>query len=78
MSRFHFSREFKRLSGRSPWQYLTDLRMERSSYLPIDSGHSIGEIARECGFQDTSYFCKVFRKSFNASPAEYRRIHNRA
>ena len=71
-SRFHFSRIFKRWYGAAPSTFLHDMRMKRAVRLLQTERITIKEIADRCGFTDTSYFCKVFRKEFDISPEGFR------
>jgi AraC-like DNA-binding protein len=72
LSRYHFSREFKKYLQASPADFIHKLRMEKALNM-IQSGHStIQNIADECGFQSASYFCRAFLKDFGISPGKYR------
>ena len=71
-SRFHFSRIFKEWYGAGPSNFLHDMRMKRAVRLLQTERITIKEIADRCGFTDTSYFCKVFRKEFQISPEGFR------
>lgn len=72
ISKFHLSREFKKLTGTTIGNYLTAKRVShakkqlRFTNLPLDA------IARECGLSDTSYFVKVFKSAEGMTPGEYR------
>lgn len=70
MSGGHFSRTFKDYMKISPLNYLIQIRIDESIKLLQKSNLSIGEIALRCGFNDFSYFCKVFRKKMNCTPHE--------
>lgn len=72
MSEGHFSRTFKEYMKISPLNYLIQIRIDESIKLLQKSDLSIGEIAFRCGFNDFSYFCKVFRKKMNCNPHEIR------
>lgn len=71
-SRFHFSRVFKQWYGDGPSHFLHEMRMKRAVRLLQTERKTIKEIADRCGFTDTSYFCKVFRKEFDISPEKFR------
>lgn len=71
-SPWHFSRKFRKISGQSPNQYLLALKMQYAVQLLENTLDSIKEVALKCGYDDPSYFCKVFRKFHNASPGKYR------
>lgn len=71
-SRYHFSRLFTARRGISPGAFIRELRLNRAVKLLQTEKMSVKEVASACGFDDTSYFCKAFRKSFGVSPAKFR------
>lgn len=56
----------------SPIEYLRNYRIEKGAYLLEISDMSITEIAYEVGFNDASYFSKVFGQLIGCSPQNYR------
>ena len=73
MSEFHFSRMFKRTTGRSPSQYFIGLKMEKARDLLRKTRKSIIEIGLEVGYTNPSHFAQVFRRETGSSPGSYRR-----
>ncbi len=73
LSRFHFSRLFRRSQGVSPGAFLINLRMKQALRLIQTEALSVKEISGICGFKDPSYFCKVFRRYFEESPEKFRK-----
>ena len=71
-SRYHFSRLFSAKRGIPPGAFIRELRLNRAVKLLQTEKMSVKEVASACGFDDTSYFCKAFRKSFGVSPAKFR------
>lgn len=69
----HFSKLVTERMGRSFTQLLAQMRVDRARELLCHSGHSLGDIALECGFYDQSHFNKVFRAAMSMSPGDYRR-----
>ena len=57
----------------TPTEYLTRHRVDAAARLLRESSMCAAEIAAACGFSDASYFCKVFRRAFGCTPAQYRR-----
>lgn len=54
-------------------EYLTGVRLELAKKLLRGYEMKIKEIAHQCGFEDSNYFCRIFRKHTARSPTEYRR-----
>jgi AraC family transcriptional regulator len=73
MSEFHFSRMFKRTTGKSPSQYFIGLRMEKAQTLLRETRKEIIEVALDVGYTSPSHFAQVFRRESGCSPIEYRR-----
>lgn len=64
---------FKRNLNTSPMDYLLHHRISIASMLLRDTDKTTADIALECGFNSSSYFCKVFRTIKGCSPKEYRK-----
>lgn len=72
MSKDHFIRRFKAELGQTPLAYITQRRIERAELLLITSDMTVKEIAFRLGYEDFSYFNRVFRKWVGMTPLEYR------
>ncbi len=72
-SEFHFIRFFKEQTGRTCKDYVNTIRLEKAANLLEDSSLSITEIAYAVGYNDLSYFIKVFRNKYGIPPHRYRR-----
>lgn len=75
VSQSHLSRSFRKETGLSPIEYLSIVRLEHSIKLLVTTNLSINEIATLCGFSNSNYFSKVFRKKFGYTPSDYRKNH---
>jgi AraC-like DNA-binding protein len=71
MSKFHFSRLFKQHMGISFKQYLNLKRIEAAKVLISQHGHNVTEAGFAVGFNDASYFSRVFRELEGRSPKCY-------
>lgn len=72
MSEGQFCRVFKQNMKMSPMQYLLRYRILQSCHLLQETEKKIGEIANLTGFNNISYFNKVFLKIIGCTPKEYR------
>ena len=72
-SRSHISHSFKKHTGKSFREYLTDLRIDDARSLLRYSGLSVTEIASSVGFGDSNYFSNLFKKKTGYSPLSYRK-----
>ncbi|HBY5118543.1 TPA: AraC family transcriptional regulator, partial [Klebsiella pneumoniae] len=54
-------------------EYLTRVRLEKAKQLLRGYDLKVKEIAHNCGFVDSNYFCRVFKRYTERSPSEYRR-----
>lgn len=71
LSRFHFCRSFKNIAGQTLTQYLNAMRIDKAALMLKNENRDITDVAALCGFNDSNYFCKVFRKYKNMSPSEF-------
>lgn len=72
LSLFHFSREFRRVAGVSPYAYIRRRRIARSALLLAGSKMPIEEIARIVGFKTHAHFSGAFLKTVGMTPRTYR------
>jgi AraC-like DNA-binding protein len=69
-SRFHFIRLFKTIYGKTPHQYLINVRIENAKLL-LQRGSSITETCLSVGFQSVTSFTALFKKYTKLSPSAY-------
>lgn len=72
MSRKYFCEYFKKMSGKTPVEFLNCYRIERACEKLLHTDLPVTQIALECGFNDLSYFIKTFKGQKNVTPAKYR------
>ncbi|MCP4727159.1 MAG: helix-turn-helix domain-containing protein [bacterium] len=72
LSSAYFSKIFKEQTGYNFSQYLNNLRIERSKSLLRNSRIPLVDIASLVGYEDQSYFSKVFKKITGNSPGKFR------
>ena len=73
----HLSRLFREQGHMGFCEYLTYVRIDRAKFLLLRYPMRLDEIAQRCGFQDTAYFCRVFRKITRKTPSQYRQTSER-
>ncbi len=54
-----------------PTKYIQNYRIEKAKELLVNSDGAIDEIARQVGFANASYFCKVFKQTTGLTPTEF-------
>lgn len=72
MNSSYFSSVFRKETGRTFVEYLTEVRMEKARELLLCSSLKIAEIAYKVGYNDPQYFSYLFRKYNYCSPKEFR------
>ena len=72
MSPKYFCRFFRAIVHRSPIDYVNYYRVECASHFLTASDMSVAEIAQHCGYNDSSFFIKQFRKYKGITPRRYR------
>ncbi len=73
----YLCRFFKEYTGNTPIEYINRLRIERACLKMTEESKSITEAAFDSGFNDISYFSKIFKKYKGITPREYRRIFDK-
>lgn len=72
-SQRHFIRLFSATYSTTPQQYLLGIRIRHACSLIREKTFSITEIATRCGFNDSNYFCRIFKKNVGMTPSMYRK-----
>ena len=72
LSNSHICMLFKKETGITINQYMTEIRMEKAKKMLKDGRYSVSVISEMAGYKDSSYFGKAFRKNFGLTPLEYR------
>ncbi len=70
MSTSYFCRIFKNLTGKTPFEYITQLRLREAARLLTEGRLNITEIALRVGFSDSNYFSRQFKKYKNCPPSQ--------
>lgn len=63
---------FRCTIGTTPIQFLKEFRLQQAAHLLNTTEQKIVDIGIQCGFQDMSYFAKIFRRTYGCTPSEYR------
>lgn len=74
ISPFHLSRAFKRVTGIAMHQHLMRLRLRAALAQVVDPHRALSDIAHEHAFSSHSHFAASFRKEFDVTPSEVRRL----
>jgi AraC-like DNA-binding protein len=75
LSTAHFSREFRRTFGETPYQYLLTRRLERAAALLRSTDHSVVDICFTVGLSSVGSFTTSFGRAYGMSPTAYRSEH---
>ncbi len=78
LSKYYFAREFHRISGYTIVDYINLTRCENAKHLLRNGNLSVLEVAERCGYQDQSYFTRIFKRHTGLSPTAYRNESNDA
>jgi AraC family transcriptional regulator len=73
LSRYHFSRQFKRSTGLSPHQYVVGRRVERARELLSSTDLPVGDVASAVGFTHQSHLARHVRRHYCVAPSALRR-----
>jgi Adenosine deaminase len=63
---------YQQLSGQTPQQKLTQIRLERAQWLLTTTDLTIANIGRQVGWVNPAYFIKIFRQQVGFTPRQYR------
>ncbi len=77
LSKSYLSKIFKEETGMSITNYINQVRVEKSKLFLTDRSYSLVDIANAVGFDDQSYYTKVFKSITGVSPGKYREAHGK-
>jgi len=66
-------RRFKNQTGMSPMECLNNMRLSKACRLLRETSFEVKSVALSCGFPDSNYFARQFKKSLGVSPKQFRR-----
>ena len=73
VSKYYLSHLFTKSTGKSIGRYILDKRMYMAKYLLSSTDLSVEQVSLQCGFSDSAYFCRLFKKEENCTPTQYRK-----
>lgn len=76
LSKDHFIRLFKQEIGTTPLQYINQKKIEKAQLILVTDNMPVKNIAFTLGFDDYSYFNRLFKKLTGATPQEYRHSYH--
>ena len=74
LSQFHFARSFRKSTGQTPQQFVTEQRIERAKQLLAKDDLPIVEVGLQTGFKNQSHFTTLFRKYTKFTPKTWREL----
>jgi transcriptional regulator GlxA family with amidase domain len=66
-----FAHLFRDVTGRSPYQFLKEMRLDRARELLVDGSFTVARISKEVGYASVSHFISEFRARFGVTPRGY-------
>jgi AraC-like DNA-binding protein len=75
LSPYHFIRVFKSTTGKTPYNYLLDIKVENACLLLKNNKMSVTETCFLCGFNNLEHFAAVFKRKTGMLPSQYKKIY---
>lgn len=73
-SKYHFLRLFKKIYGKTPYQYLMSVRMNRAKVL-LEQGNTVSEVCFLVGHDSPTSFTGLFKRKTGLSPSQFQKQH---
>ena len=74
----HVCRTCHDVLGVTPTAYVNQIRIEHAAHLLRSDDIAIDRVAETCGFENTSYFYRLFRRQYGSTPRQYRLRHQKS
>jgi len=68
----HVCRTCKSVTGLTPSEYINQIRIEYAAHMLRSDERSIDDVVEACGFDNNSYFYRLFRRQYGTTPRQYR------
>lgn len=75
VSESYLRAQFRENAGVSLGHFVRSLRLVRSTYLMQEEGNDLAEVAKKSGFNSLTSFTRAFRRMYDMTPSDFRRIH---
>ncbi len=72
LSRDHFTKLFKKTIGKTPIQYVRDIRLDKAKEILETTNKRVKTIMCEVGIKDQTHFVRDFKAKYGSTPSEYR------
>jgi len=72
MTSTQLRRKVHAITGKTPINYVNELRMQRAAQLLHDLDLNVGDVADRCGYDDMAYFSRQFKQFHGVTPSQYR------
>ena len=68
-----FKRRFRKAAGMTPLEYVHAIRLEQAKQLLETTDETLEKLAERVGYEDATFFSRLFRRKVGLTPAQYRR-----
>ena len=76
MSRSTLSRKLKTITGRTPLDFIRNIKMKHACHMLTDKDRNITDVAISLGYLNRKYFTSCFKEEFGITPSEYQKTLN--
>lgn len=73
LSPYHFIRVFKAQTGKTPYEYLLDVKIEKALEMLRIKNCTVTDVCFACGFNNLSHFTTLFKRKMGILPSDYRK-----
>ena len=73
ISESYMRRLFKKKYGKTPKQYILEMRIKKAGRLLCETAEPVTDIAYDCGFSSVYHFCREFKAVTGITPTRYRK-----
>lgn len=75
ITKYYLAHKFKESTGTTIIQYMNSVRLRNACNLLINTKMSVTQIAQQCGYNSSIYFCNIFKKIYSSTPSQFRGLN---